>query len=1110
MKIMKKLAGMFSAVLLFCCISGTPCYAAETAQDGIRAVLTTDKAEYEQSEEIRVSLSVTNTNDSPVQDVVMETSVPDGLEAVGNSSKSIESVKSGETVSLEVVLRASGADADSQSNAGSGAVTGDPAALIFPVALAGISILLIVILLIRKKNRKQILSLLLCGAVLGSTAGGTPVITRAAEPQSRTFDLSTSVNISDKETDITAAVKYSAESVTDDAPGVGTYSVRFESNGGTAVETQSVEAGKTAVRPAEPVKDGYVFGAWCTDRECTEFFDFENTEISRDMTLYALWMDFSDKTDTDQDGIADWLEKIFKTDPASEDTDKDGLTDETEIMYTDTDPLNPDTDGDGIQDGDEDFDQDGLSNREEEERGTSPASEDTDRDGLTDYEEVSIYGTDPLQSDTDGDGVSDQKEIEIHYDPLKADERFKLTYTADADDTVDVSVNIELDGSQAETLSVEQNTNETLFPETIPGYIGGAYDFHVDGTFDHAVIHFAFDSSLFSDDTFDPVIYYYNEEAQELEPLETVISGNVASASVEHFSTYILLNRKVYEEAFAWMDVWDANNYTGVEVILVIDDSGSMSSNDRSNLRLAVAADLIDRLPQNSKVGVVRFQSGTDILTPQLTSEPEEAKKYLTSGYFHSSGGTNMYTAINNSFSLFETTDSTVLKMMVVLSDGNTSDTRSHSSVVSAANDQSVKIYTVGLGSSTSYFNTYLNPLANNTGGKFYLASNAEELENIYSDISQKIDIETDSDSDGIPDYYEDNMVVFNGVTLALDKNNPDTDGDGLLDGEEIVELKYEYNEDRTQVIVTGKLKSNPTSTDSDGDGLYDNADRIAYGKIAAPKDPEPLIYNGPANLWDSHVKQQQSIIAPSKYSDSFGFNPPVNPTVADILVKIALALRDPVADHAYILSIGLHIIKVFCEPEVLASAGAFLLNFIFDEYEEAYHSQPDTWQRNFGYNVFYDEVFRIATFMDALPYDFMCNGEEYVLWLWKGDYWNLQTGAEIGLYVYQSEIFDTPHYDAIDFELPMTLSLYNYNSASNIQHVFSWMPDVKQWWITGFNPRYKYPDPDIMTTIGSVNFSGHEELFESLKQSAENRDDEKGEIFLFDEERSTVWICWR
>ena len=139
-----------------------------------------------------------------------------------------------------------------------------------------------------------------------------------------------------------------------------------------------------------------------------------------------------------------------------------------------------------------------------------------------------------------------------------------------------------------------------------------------------------------------------------------------------------------------------------------------------------------------------------------------------------------------------------------------------------------------------------------------------------------------------------------------------------------------------------------------------------------------------------------------------------------------------------------------------------------------------------------------------------MRTGEEYVLWLWKGDYWNLQTGAEIGLYVYQSEMFDTPHYDAIDFELPMTISLYNYYSASNIGNVFSWMPEAKQWWITGFNPYYKNPDPNIMVTIGSVNFSGHEDLFEGLKKTVDNRRDTRGEAFLFDEERRTVWICWQ
>lgn len=1115
MKIIKKLTGTFLAVWLCCSMAAMPCYAAENTQDGLKAVLSTDKAAYEQDEQVKVDLSVTNTNSSSVKNVVIETSVPNGFESVGSLSKSFDSVESGETVSLEVILKASESNINIQNNGNADPQktdpkTGDQSAPVFWGILAGASVLLFGVIIIRKKNRRQLLSFILCGAILGSTVGGTPIVSRAAEPQNRSFNLSTSVSISDKEVAIISTVKYSAESGNEVVPGTEKYSVRFESNGGTAVETQSVEAGKMAVRPAEPEKDGYVFGAWCTDPECTEFFDFENTEINSDMTLYALWLDFNDTTDTDKDGIPDWLEKIFKTDPASDDTDGDGLTDEIEIMYTETDPLNPDTDGNGIKDGDEDFDQDGLSNRQEAEKGTNPALTDTDGDGLTDYEEVYVYNTDPLKSDTDSDGVSDQKELEIGYDPLKADESFNITYTADTEDTVDVSVNIELEGSQVETLNVEQDSNETLFPETIPGYVGGAYDFNVDGTFDHAVINFTFDKALLNDETFDPIIYYYNEELQELEPLETNISDNVASAVVEHFSTYILLNRKVYEEAFTWTDVWDTNNYTGVEVILVIDDSSSMRSNDPSNLRLTVAGDLVDRLPENSKVGVVRFASSTSILTSQLTSDAEEAKKYLSSEYFHSSGGTSMYTAIKNSFSLFETTDSSILKMMVVLSDGATSDSGSHSSVVSMANDQSVKIFTVGLGRNSSYFTSYLNPLANNTGGKFYLASNAGELEDIYSDISQKIDIETDSDSDGIPDYYEDNMVIFNGVTLALDKNNPDTDGDGLLDGEEIEELKYEYNEDRTQVIVTGKLKSNPASIDSDGDGLYDNEAQTAFNKIVAPKDPEPLKYNGPKNLWSAHVKQQQSVIAPSRYSNTSGLEIPVNKTVADILVKIALALRDTANSYEFLLSVGLHIIKYFCEPEALAVAGAYLLNFIYDEYGEAYHSQPDTWQRYFGYNDFYDEIFHMATSMKFFPYDFTCNGEQYVLWLWKGDYWNLQTGAEIGLYIYQSEIFDTPHYDAIDFELPMTISLYNYYSASNIRNVFSWMPDVKQWWITGFNPDYKNPDPNIMVTIGSVNFSDHEELFEGLKQSAANGEDTRDVTLLFDDERRTVWICWQ
>lgn len=546
-----------------------------------------------------------------------------------------------------------------------------------------------------------------------------------------------------------------------------------------------------------------------------------------DCVLYSYRDTIDLNRDSDGDNAPDYLEDYFGTDKRKTDTDGDGLSDYIELYSLVLDPRNADTDGDGICDGDEDLDGDGLTNGTEVQIGTSIVKTDTDGDGLSDFDENRMHGTDPLKEDTDGDGVSDAKEIELGTNPLVFDKTFQLNLKADSTDTVEVSVETALPGEQAESLTVKRYENKLFFPETMPGYIGGAYDFSVDGEIEKAKINFKFDKALLADPSFDPVIYYFNEETQQLEELDTVVEGNAASAEVTHFSKYILLNRKVFQDAFKWQDVWTSTGYSGVEVVLVIDDSGSMGWNDSTNQRLSVARNLIDKLPDNSKVGVVKFESAVSKLTTTIAEDKEKAKSYLTTSYFRSSGGTNMYSAINSAFSLYESTDDNIMKMMVVLSDGATSDTGRHAAVVSAANDRNVKIYTVGLGSSSSYFNSYLKPLANNTAGAFYLASEADQLEDIYNDINEKIDIETDSDGDGIADYYEENMVLFNGVTMKLDKNNPDSDGDGLLDGEEAAELNYKYNEDRTQVIVTGKILSNPLEADSDGDGISDEEELI-------------------------------------------------------------------------------------------------------------------------------------------------------------------------------------------------------------------------------------------------------------------------------------------
>lgn len=499
----------------------------------------------------------------------------------------------------------------------------------------------------------------------------------------------------------------------------------------------------------------------------------------------------------------------------SDDEDKDGISNENEVAFG-TNIFASDTDGDGIPD----------YNEVTRIPNTDPTCADTDDDGLSDYDEITKYYTDPVLFDTDGDGASDGKEIELNFDPRSYDYSFYVSYVPETDtnenpDTVRPTVQVSLSPEQLNSLSI---TRDDSFDSSTLGYMGDAYEYEVEGEVYGATVGFEFDSSSLSPDAL-PTIYAYDKESQTMTPLDTYVSGNQATTVVDEFATYVLLDRKVYEDQLKWVDKWEIGDgkFTSLEIVFVVDDSGSMDWNDPNYERLSVAQDLIYKLPENSKVGIVEFDDYTNIRC-YLTEDKSYAASFLTTSYFSSYGGTYMYSAINSSFSLFSN-DAEALKIMVVLSDGDAHDTSYHSSAISYAQYYGVNIYTIGLGSSSSsYFTAYLQPLAEQTGGKFYYSSDASQLASIYDNIGEKIDLLTDSDGDKLCDYYEDNMVVFEGVGYTLDKINPDTDGDGLLDGEEIRTVVI-YSADGTKMTIMGKVYSDPTKVDTDGDGFGDAID---------------------------------------------------------------------------------------------------------------------------------------------------------------------------------------------------------------------------------------------------------------------------------------------
>ena len=154
------------------------------------------------------------------------------------------------------------------------------------------------------------------------------------------------------------------------------------------------------------------------------------------------WQDAILFIDADNNGFDDSQEAAMLADPQA-DRDGDGLYDKWEFDQTPgIDFTNADQDNNGVLDGDDDFDNDGMLNKEEMVHGTDPWDADTDGDtlsdkwelengfnpldrdmdgdGLTDSEEYDM-GTDPQSRDTDSDGLNDSSEAYYHGDPLDGD-----------------------------------------------------------------------------------------------------------------------------------------------------------------------------------------------------------------------------------------------------------------------------------------------------------------------------------------------------------------------------------------------------------------------------------------------------------------------------------------------------------------------------------------------------------------------------------------------------------------------------------------------------------------------------------------------------------------
>ncbi len=68
------------------------------------------------------------------------------------------------------------------------------------------------------------------------------------------------------------------------------YTIQFNSQGGSSVAEEKVEYNKLIPEPNPPIQTSYVFQGWFKEMECINMWDFSKNKVTEDITLFAKWV----------------------------------------------------------------------------------------------------------------------------------------------------------------------------------------------------------------------------------------------------------------------------------------------------------------------------------------------------------------------------------------------------------------------------------------------------------------------------------------------------------------------------------------------------------------------------------------------------------------------------------------------------------------------------------------------------------------------------------------------------------------------------------------------------------------------------------------------------
>lgn len=177
------------------------------------------------------------------------------------------------------------------------------------------------------------------------------------------------------------------------------------------------------------------------------------------------------------------------------------------------------------------------------------------------------------------------------------------------------------------------------------------------------------------------------------------------------------------------------------------------------------------------------------------------------------------------------------------------------------------------------------------------------------------------------------------------------------------------------------------------------------------------------------------------------------------------------------------------------------LVGYYLDLNQNYVYTGIDVWQRNLGFNIYYDIFCYLTPFFfhyTTQRVKFNYDGKDYMFQMWKGRY-AIANGGELGIYTRPEEKNGT-FYDCAGDEDMLVMSIEIYHGEDLL---FKHGP-MLHWWVTGFAISDTAYLPESLTLISTIEMKD-EEMLRVVTEAL----DKKAGIIDYEVDGLEVTLTW-